>query len=143
LGLYRKTKNYIDLLVDVQGHQMLVNGIFNGDPHPGNLLALTDGTLGLVDYGQTKTISKDERLGVARIVYALGSGSNNNQIAEAMRQLGFRTKFDQDDTLAKYAALFFDSDTEGKKIGCATPQMYFATLTKLDPLVNVPDVASK
>ena len=37
LGLYRKTKNYIDLLVDVQGHQLLFNGIFNGDPHPGTL----------------------------------------------------------------------------------------------------------
>lgn len=34
-SLYKKTQKYIDLLVDVQGHQMLFNGIFNGDPHPG------------------------------------------------------------------------------------------------------------
>jgi hypothetical protein len=39
--------------------------------------------------------------------------------------------------------LFFDSDMDGKLIGCATPQLYFASLTKGDPLVNVPDVASK
>ena len=141
LRLYKKTKKYIDLLVDVQGHQMLCNGLFNGDPHPGNLMSLPCGRLGLIDYGQTKTISKDERLGVARVVQALGTGSNDKVIAEAMRKLGFKTKFDQDDTLAKYAALFFDSDTEGKKMGCATPQMYFATLTKMDPLENVPDVA--
>ena len=35
LSLYKKTKKFIDLLVDVQGHQILVNGLFNGDPHPG------------------------------------------------------------------------------------------------------------
>ena len=34
-SLYKKAQNYINLLIDVQGHQMLLNGIFNGDPHPG------------------------------------------------------------------------------------------------------------
>eukprot|EP00539_Tryblionella_compressa_P000284 CAMPEP_0178736236 /NCGR_PEP_ID=MMETSP0744-20121128/2329_1 /TAXON_ID=913974 /ORGANISM="Nitzschia punctata, Strain CCMP561" /LENGTH=102 /DNA_ID=CAMNT_0020388689 /DNA_START=63 /DNA_END=371 /DNA_ORIENTATION=- len=59
----------------------------------------------------------------------------------AMRELGFQTKHDNDDVLAKYAALFFDSDIEGMKIGCPTPQSYFKLLTETDPLVNVPDVA--
>jgi hypothetical protein len=36
-SLHKKTQKYIDLLVDVQGHQILFNGIFNGDPHPGNV----------------------------------------------------------------------------------------------------------
>lgn len=143
LSLYRKTQKSIDLLVDVQGHQILHNGIFNGDPHPGNILALSDGSLGLIDYGQTKSISTEERLGVARVVHALGNGSGEQAVANAMRQLGFQTKHDKDDVLAKYATLFFDSDMDGKLIGCATPQLYFASLTKWDPLVNVPDVASK
>jgi aarF domain-containing kinase len=107
------------------------------------ILALADGTLGLIDYGQTKSISTEERLGVARVVDALGHGSSHREVADAMRQLGFETKFDNDEILSKYATLFFDSDADGKLIGCATPQLYFATLTKSDPLVNVPDVASK
>jgi aarF domain-containing kinase len=143
LLLYKKTQKYIDLLVDVQGHQMLFNGIFNGDPHPGNILALADGSLGLIDYGQTKSISNEERLGIARVVDALGNGSSIREVAHAMRKLGFQTKFDNDEVLARYATLFFDSDIEGKLLGCATPQLYFATLTRSDPLVNVPDVASK
>jgi predicted unusual protein kinase regulating ubiquinone biosynthesis (AarF/ABC1/UbiB family) len=35
LKLYRKTQKTIDLLVDVQGYQMLRNNVFQGDPHPG------------------------------------------------------------------------------------------------------------
>ena len=143
LQLYRRAQKYVDLLVDVQGYQMFSLGVFNGDPHPGNLLVLNDGKLGLIDFGQTKRITDDERVGVARVVAALGYSHSDDLIAESMRQLGFRTKWNKDDALAKYAALFFDSDVQGKLLGCATPQMYFSLLTKMDPLVNVPDVASK
>ena len=143
LNLYRKTQKSIDLLVDVQGHQIFSLGTFNGDPHPGNIMSLNDGTLGLIDYGQTKTIAEGDRVAVARVVDAIGNDAGAATVAEAMRQLGFKTKHDQDETLSQYASLFFDSDSEGKKLGCATPQMYFALLTKLDPLVHVPDAASK
>jgi aarF domain-containing kinase len=104
---------------------------------------MKDGSLGLVDFGQTKTITDDERLGVARVVAAIGKELSVSDIADAMRSLGFQTKFNDDGILAQYAALFFDSDIEGKRMGCATPQLYFSQLTKTDPLVNVPDVASK
>lgn len=143
LRLYRKAQKYIDLVVDVQGHQMLVLGCFNGDPHPGNLLILNDGKLGLIDFGQTKRITNEERLGVARVVEAIGHARPTSDIADAMRNLGFRTKLDKDEVLARYAALFFDSDSEGKRLGCATPQIYFSILNKMDQLVDVPDVASK
>lgn len=104
---------------------------------------MPDGSLGLVDYGQTKSLSNEERLGVARVVNALGNGSSEQEIANQMRNLGFKTKFNDDKIIAKYAALFFDSDVDAKLMGCATPQLYFAKLTTSDPLVNVPDVASK
>jgi len=143
LRLQLKAQKYIDLLVDVQGHQMLGLSCFNGDPHPGNCLMLHDGRLGLIDFGQTKRITKEERLGVAKVLDAIGNGESNADVAHAMRCLGFRTKLDSDDVLARYAVLFFDSDSEGKEQGCATPQIYFSMLNKMDPLINVPDVASK
>lgn len=143
LQLYRTTQNYIDLLVDVQGHQMLSLGMFNGDPHPGNLLVLKDGKLGLIDFGQTKCITDEQRIGIASVISAIGSSQSDQQVADKMRQLGFRTKFDNPEALAQYGLMFFDSDSEGAKYGCATPQMYFSRLNKIDPLVNVPDVASK
>ena len=32
LKLYRKTRRYLDLIVDVHGEQIFIDGIFNGDP---------------------------------------------------------------------------------------------------------------
>ena len=43
----------LQLLVDVHGHEILIDGCFNADPHPGNVLLLKNGKLGLIDYGQT------------------------------------------------------------------------------------------
>lgn len=38
----------------MHGHQIFVDGAFNGDPHPGNILLTPDGKLGLIDYGQAR-----------------------------------------------------------------------------------------
>lgn len=104
--------------------------------------------LGLIDYGQTKFITDEERLGIARVILALGETSNHSSskkteaVANAMRDLGFSTKNDNSKVIEQYAGLFFDSDEVGKELyGCSTPQTYFKILTELDPLVTVPDVA--
>ena len=43
-------------------HQIFVDGCFNGDPHPGNVMLLPDGRLGLIDYGQVKKIDHATRM---------------------------------------------------------------------------------
>ena len=35
LGLYKRAQATIDMLIDVQGYQILKDGVFQGDPHPG------------------------------------------------------------------------------------------------------------
>jgi aarF domain-containing kinase len=140
LKLYWRVSKAIDLVVNIQGYQILSVGVFNGDPHPGNLLVLDDGRLGLVDFGQVKEISTEERIGVARIVNDLNTGSTED-IANSMRSLGFQTQNDDDSIIVQYAKLFFDSDADGKVMDCPTPQSYFKKLTDADPLTNVPDVA--
>jgi len=44
-------------LVRVHGHQLLLDGVYNADPHPGNVLVLQGGTLGLIDYGAARHAS--------------------------------------------------------------------------------------
>lgn len=44
---------------------LFFSGCFNGDPHPGNILLLKDGRLGLIDYGQVKRIDAHQRCGTA------------------------------------------------------------------------------
>ena len=39
--IYQQQKN-INLLVDVHGYQIFANGIFNGDPHPGEYYFILD-----------------------------------------------------------------------------------------------------
>ena len=110
---------------------------------------MPDGRLGLIDYGQTKVLTDAERLGVAKVVVALNredvtsSASHASEVAQAMKELGFVTKLNDDKTLTSFAGLFFDSDVEGRERGLATPQLFFAELNKADPLVHVPDAASK
>ena len=140
--LHRHVQRCVELLVDVHGHQIFFNRVFNGDCHPGNMLELTNGKIGLIDYGQTKRLSKEESISIAKVVSELGRESiDDTKVANAMRQCGFKTKFDKDNVLTMYAKLFFDSDDEAKAEGCATPQMYFMKLSTLDPLLDVPDAA--
>lgn len=106
-------------------------------------MELSDGRLGLIDFGQTRTLSDKERLEIAQVVVDLGKDADSCTIAQSMRNAGFRTKLDGDEILAQYAALFFDSDHKSKEKGFSTPQHYFAALMETDPLIEVPDAASK
>ena len=59
----------------------LTTGVFNGDPHPGNILLAPDGRLGLIDYGQTKRISEEVRRAYAKLIVAI----DDEDVAEVSR----------------------------------------------------------
>jgi aarF domain-containing kinase len=139
---HQKYKGFVNLLVDVHGHQIFLDGCFNGDSHPGNCMDCGDGRLGLIDYGQTRRLGDNDRLALSEVIVALGKGSNATAIAESMRNLGFATNTnDDDEMMSKYATIFFDCDTESKRLGFATPQQYFASLMNANALVTIPDAA--
>ena len=47
------------------------DGYFNGDPHPGNIFLLDDGRMGLLDFGQVKQLSQEDRVKIAKLYVAL------------------------------------------------------------------------
>lgn len=53
---------------------VLVDGLFHADPHPGNLRALKDGRIGLLDFGMVGFVSPRRRGELVRFVQALVSG---------------------------------------------------------------------
>jgi len=61
----------IQLLLQVHAHEIFIDGVFNGDPHPGNVLLMEDGRLGLIDYGQVKRIAPETRVTYAKLIIAL------------------------------------------------------------------------
>jgi len=54
-------------LFDVYGFELFELGFFNSDPHPGNVLVMPDGRLGLIDYGQCKRISVELQAALAEV----------------------------------------------------------------------------
>ena len=55
----------VDDLLAVHGHEALIDGCFNADPHPGNILC-SDGKLALIDYGQVKRLTETQRLDLCK-----------------------------------------------------------------------------
>ena len=79
-------------LVQVHGTQMLLDGVYNADPHPGNVIVLQDGRLGLIDYGMVGRLTAAERVSIALVVLALAKGGDaaKHQVAEIYQQAGYR-----------------------------------------------------
>ncbi|CAE8731144.1 unnamed protein product, partial [Polarella glacialis] len=80
-------------LVAAQGHMIFTSGFVNGDPHPGNLMLLNDGRLGLIDWGQVKRLTAELRCNFARLCIAIADG-DDVQTAQVMRSMGMRTARD-------------------------------------------------
>jgi len=60
-----------DALCRAQVNSMLHGQRFHGDPHPGNVLVLDDGSLGLVDFGITGRLDTYERTAVFEVLLAM------------------------------------------------------------------------
>ena len=50
------------------GRMIFETGFFHGDPHPGNIMVQKDGKVALIDWGQTKQISRRLKLNLARVI---------------------------------------------------------------------------
>ncbi|KQN98815.1 ABC transporter [Paenibacillus sp. Leaf72] len=61
-------------------HQVLVDGFFHGDPHPGNVMALPDGRLALIDFGMVGRLSPGTKKHFASLVIALRNQSSKGVI---------------------------------------------------------------
>lgn len=62
-----------DLLANML-QQILVDGTFHADPHPGNILLLEDDRIGLIDFGSVGRIDAQVRSGLKAFILALQSG---------------------------------------------------------------------
>jgi ubiquinone biosynthesis protein len=54
--------------------QIMVHGVFHADPHPGNVMVLTDGRLGLLDFGSVGRLDASLRGSLQRLLLALDRG---------------------------------------------------------------------
>jgi ubiquinone biosynthesis protein len=64
-------------------HQILTDGRYHSDPHPGNVMVLGDGQLGLIDFGATGALDPLEQSAVREVMLAL-SRSDPDLLRQAM-----------------------------------------------------------
>jgi ubiquinone biosynthesis protein len=89
-------------LVEVYVRQILVFGFFQADPHPGNFLVTSDGTLVLLDFGCARDLSPAMREGFRELVMASFAGDKASMEAIFTR-LGFVTRSGRPDSLHVFA----------------------------------------
>jgi ubiquinone biosynthesis protein len=58
-------------LVESAFHQLFEDGVFHGDPHPGNLMVLEDGRIGMLDFGLVGRLTPQMRENVVMLVIAV------------------------------------------------------------------------
>ena len=80
--------------------EMLEHGFYHADPHPGNLLVLENGAIGMLDFGMVGRISETTKLDLIDLVNAIVS-NNANQIVYALESLGIAGIGSQRDALVR------------------------------------------
>jgi len=74
-------------IFEVYGHMILVDGLMHADPHPGNIISLAGGKVGLVDFGNCKALTSAERRGLCALYLALAAGDASGAV-KAVEPLG-------------------------------------------------------
>ncbi|HYL50841.1 MAG TPA: AarF/UbiB family protein [Acidimicrobiia bacterium] len=76
--------------------QILIDGFFHADPHPGNVLLTHDGRLALIDVGMVGRVEPRTQDALIKLLLAI-SGGRGDDAAEVMIDLGEKLdRFDRD-----------------------------------------------
>jgi len=97
----------ISKLVDFYTTQMLINGYFHADPHPGNLLITKEGEIILLDFGMVKTVSNDKRVAIIELIKAANEQDYELYIS-ASKRLGTIAYEAPTSQLATFTSKMFD-----------------------------------
>merc|ERR1712054_444744 len=94
----------LELVVKVHGYQLLIAGFVNIDPHSGNILVMSDGRIGLIDFGQCVEFSTRDRRVIAQLLLALDS-KDRGAIVNRMQVDGYQVT--NSDPTYLYGAVHF------------------------------------
>ena len=101
-------------LTEVFCAQILRDGFFHADPHPGNILVQPGPKLVLLDFGLAKDFPPAFRDGIVRLTFAILS-NDKDAMVRAFTELGFRTRNGSSDTLVSLAEAFLGGAVKSGK----------------------------
>jgi len=114
-------------LVDFYADQMLLNGYFHADPHPGNLLVSTEGELILLDFGMVKRIPNDTRIAIIELIKAAHE-QNYELYISANKRLGTIAYEAPTAELAEFTAKMFTIFSDENLTNESMQQLAFEVL---------------
>ncbi|HSY17709.1 MAG TPA: AarF/UbiB family protein [Candidatus Acidoferrales bacterium] len=84
--------------------QVLVDGFFHADPHPGNVFLTDDGRVALLDLGMTGRLSSTMQENLLRLLLAISEGNGDETVKIILRISEIEEDFDEAEFTQKAAA---------------------------------------
>jgi ubiquinone biosynthesis protein len=88
--------------------QVLVDGIFHADPHPGNIFLTDDGRVALLDLGMVGHITPGMQEELIKLLLAISEGQSDEACDFVVRISETRDEFDENDFRRRAAQLIAD-----------------------------------
>ena len=140
----RDRDRILGILVRSFCEQILVHGIFQGDPHPGNFLVVRGPAgprLALLDFGCIERYDAELRARYGALTIAILSRDEAG-MAEQFEALGFRSRDGSGDGLRAYAELFLSAFRDGMRLDASVDHAAqirrILELTDQDPISDLP-----
>ncbi len=88
-------KRLADELFRAYLQQILIDGFFHADPHPGNVFITDDGRVALLDLGQVGYIRPQVQANLTQLVFAISEGRSDDVVTYALRVSEKTPAFDE------------------------------------------------
>jgi ubiquinone biosynthesis protein len=142
----KRLSEILGTLLEAYLRQVLEAGVFQADPHPGNVLVTADDKVVLLDFGCAQVMGPETRARYLGLLRAFMEG-RTDRMAELFAELGFRTKSGRPDTLHAFASALLGEMRQaalGKGISWPNGDQVAARVNGLlhackdDPVVSLP-----
>lgn len=113
-------------LVGCYIQQVVKYGFFHADPHPGNIIILKDGTIGLLDFGMIGTLRDEIKRMGTRLILAVAR-KDVDKISEVLLEMGIaQIKVDEQELrndISHLMSIYYDRPFDEISIGEVLTQM--------------------
>jgi len=121
-----KTPALVESLFRAYLRQIILDGFFHADPHPGNVLVTEDGRLALIDLGMVSRLSSGRQEQLLRLLLAVAEG-RGDQAADVAMQIGTKTgDFDRaaaEKAVASLVTQYQDASLRDVQVGAVMMQL--------------------